>query len=813
MISKGFQIMKKLIIILLMTFVSISFLQSSTKNKKSNNLSKTTVNWAQRVKQGFNMRVWLSNQMTFGLEAWDGDATMTPDGFGLEYPAGSGVEHVYGAGPLIGGKIDGQIRVSEGYNGSDARKEIVPEYAHRWRERFWQTSIRDTFTYNVKGEEVRVPNLRGIDDDNDGKIDEDDLDGFDNDGDWNPLKDDVGSDGFADPDEVSCDGKPYNPITNPDPAGDNYDPGTRDKCHPNPDGSQPYKNNPDIWTEKNGIPDHGEPHVDEDYAAVSHNDLYCAATDTVKRLSRPGHVPMGIKVIQKSYAWDSKFAEGILPFDYYFINVGRKVIKDVWVGFFADCDIGPINIIPYWEHDYTAYMESLRTAYSHNPIDRGSTPVGITVLGTPKALDSIRFIWHWADFTTPDHIDPGTNDSAIYTWMDGSAFTRDIDVSQSPTQLSDTRFYFSFGPFDDMKPGDTLKISVALLSGYGVFEGANSLKENAQDAIKLYARGYVTPIEPISPKLDLDTLPAPARGVRLRWYPHMDVKGNPGGPFSVWDDSNKIAQGFPADHWRRVNPPCGVPPHRCIGDSLPGGRIFSGFRLYRSEDIGDDPQISSFTLLREYSIPDSAKDIKSIDSLVAKYLDSTFVDSPLVRGKRYWYAVTSFGLPDVAIIPVKQQDGSVRYDTLYSENTESGIRENRVHIDLPFAPSYEVGKVLAVPNPYRVDEEYTYESGGWEGNAKYWNENKRKIKFIHMPKGQWTLRIFSLVGDLIATIENTPSAGYRKGNVVIGDYSPDRGEIDWDLLSESNRALASGVYVFSVESDFGTQIGKFVLIR
>ena len=29
-----------------------------------------------------------------------------------------------------------------------------------------------------------------------------------------------------------------------------------------------------VSTEKNGIPDHGEPHVDEDYGAISDNDLY-----------------------------------------------------------------------------------------------------------------------------------------------------------------------------------------------------------------------------------------------------------------------------------------------------------------------------------------------------------------------------------------------------------------------------------------------------------------------------------------------------------------------------------------------------------
>ena len=36
---------------------------------------------------------------------------------------------------------------------------------------------------------------------------------------------------------------------------------------------------------------------------------------------------------------------------------------------------------------------------------------------------------------------------------------------------------------------------------------------------------------------------------------------------------------------------------------------------------------------------------------------------------------------------------------------------------------------------------------------------------------------------------------------------------EFPLFSESNRTLASGVYIYLVESDFGTQTGKFVVIR
>ena len=49
---------------------------------------------------------------------------------------------------------------------------------------------------------TRTVSRRGIDDDGDGKVDEDELDGLDNDGDWNPLTDDVGSDGIPDSLEI-----------------------------------------------------------------------------------------------------------------------------------------------------------------------------------------------------------------------------------------------------------------------------------------------------------------------------------------------------------------------------------------------------------------------------------------------------------------------------------------------------------------------------------------------------------------------------------------------------------------------------------
>jgi hypothetical protein len=75
------------------------------------------------------------------------------------------------------------------------------------------------------------------------------------------------------------------------------------------------------------------------------------------------------------------------------------------------------------------------------------------------------------------------------------------------------------------------------------------------------------------------------------------------------------------------------------------------------------------------------------------------------------------------------------------------------------------------------------------------------VKFINLPE-KCTIKIYSLAGDLVRTEEHDGGGGPFP-----------RGDVDVPLLSESNRALASGIYIFTVESQYGLQTGKFVIIR
>jgi hypothetical protein len=753
--------------------------------KKANNTT-SGVSWAKHAQQGYTMKLWLSNQMTFGSLAWDpgfSAATQVPPsdcgdiGLGLEYPVPSCIDHLFGAGPWIGGRINGVRHVDEGYNGDDGRHEFEPERWDTARDHIWHTHAGmedlDPDGYNGYYFNHHIPvNQRGVDDDGDGRIDEDELDGLDNDGNWNPLTDDLGADGLPDSLEVSCDGKAYDPSSNPDPAFDNYDTSAVNKCRLDAQGNYVRRNDKRLYTQNNGIPDHGEPHVDEDYGAVSDNDLYFSATDTFKSIFYGGHVPMGIKVFAKSYAWQSLIPEPILPIEFDFINIGRNTITDVYLGFFADMDIGPINVAGYFSHNFAGYYPDLYTGYVHNCVDRGSTPLCLTLLGSSRPLDSLKYVFQWHGFS-----DNG-GDSVYYVWMSGEAFAQPIKPDQVCTSPTDTRFIYTFGPFGTMLPGDTVRAYVALVSGDVLDKGVNNMRDNIVSAFSWHQRGYHAPVVPPSPALHITT---EKNKVLLKWGRGGGAQG--ANPYDTWDPYNRLLEMPPDTTWR--------------GGRLmyPGGRNFEGFRVWRSDR--NDFNEKSFALLAEYRLHDDP-----LTGLRARF-DTSFVDSYVRQGNDYWYAVTSFSVRNGAVIPGRDSLGRPHNDTLYANSFESSIRENAQHVHVAFGPSHRLGEAKVVPNPYRGDMQYT-NGNGFEGPELSWNDSRRVIWFIDLPE-QATIRIFTVAGDVITTIQHDDAARTVTGRPV--------GQEEWNLFSESGRPIASGLYLFSVESPYGTQVGKFAVVR
>ncbi len=502
---------------------------------------------------------------------------------------------------------------------------------------------------------------------------------------------------------------------------------------------------------------------------VSDNDLFVEYADTFKPLFPEFHTPLGIKILQKSYAWKNAITIPMLAFEYNIINIGQKTLDSVYVGIFADADVGPKITGAFYQNNYSDYLPDVRTAYIQNPVNRPSTPIGVTFLGASRIMDSLKLTFRW--FPGPQT--PATN-QLRYDFMSSGH----IDGSEYPF-LSDTRFVYAFGPFSTLYPNDTIRLSLALVSGDGLIEGENTLRDNAAETFAFYKRGYKPQLLAPSPSVRI----AHGRDSVLldwSWKP-----GDPGiNPLETWDDSARFLEALPDTHWRRRDPP--------PGHSL-GGRTFEGFRIYRS----DFPPygVQSFGLLKQYDVNDGL----GIDN----GLQFSYTDSNLFRGRTYSYAVTSLTMPEMFIVKIPDSTGYVDDTITTSRLLESDIASSAHRVEVYFGPSKKLGQVKVVPNPYRADNSYT-DGNGPEGLQRSWTDNNRQIWFTNLPE-RAIIRIFTLAGEVIHTIDHDDAAR-QSGGLPLGQE-------EWRLFSEGGKQIASGLYVYTVESSLGTQTGKFVIIK
>ncbi len=101
-------------------------------------------------------------------------------------------------------------------------------------------------------------------------------------------------------------------------------------------------------------------------------------------------------------------------------------------------------------------------------------------------------------------------------------------------------------------------------------------------------------------------------------------------------------------------------------------------------------------------------------------------------------------------------------------------------------------QIAVVPNPY-------VGAAAWEPLNEQVGRGDRKIYFIHLPN-QCTIRIYSLSGKLVNTIEHNSS---------LSD-----GEEPWNLVSKDGMDISFGVYVFHIDAPgIGEKIGKFAIIK
>jgi hypothetical protein len=95
----------------------------------------------------------------------------------------------------------------------------------------------------------------------------------------------------------------------------------------------------------------------------------------------------------------------------------------------------------------------------------------------------------------------------------------------------------------------------------------------------------------------------------------------------------------------------------------------------------------------------------------------------------------------------------------------------------------DINKVKVVPNPY-----YGYHSGEM-GPFSRW------VQFTFVPKNS-IIRIFDLTGNMVRRIDAP---------------DPDNSLVQWDLKNKYDLPVASGIYVYHVESPEGKKVGKLAI--
>lgn len=131
---------------------------------------------------------------------------------------------------------------------------------------------------------------------------------------------------------------------------------------------------------------------------------------------------------------------------------------------------------------------------------------------------------------------------------------------------------------------------------------------------------------------------------------------------------------------------------------------------------------------------------------------------------------------------------SYRFATLGARDNSDVANQNILECDDPLGEC-----IYVVPNPYvatNVLEPRNPVSRAQRGD--------RRLYFANVP-AKATIRIYTLSGELVDTIQR--------------DSPVDDGKQFWDLRTKDNMNISYGLYIFHVEWDGGTYIGKFAVIK
>ncbi|MEN9840014.1 MAG: hypothetical protein RL177_1493, partial [Bacteroidota bacterium] len=231
---------------------------------------------------------------------------------------------------------------------------------------------------------------------------------------------------------------------------------------------------------------------------------------------------------------------------------------------------------------------------------------------------------------------------------------------------------------------------------------------------------------------------------------------------------------------------------------------FEGYRIYRT-NVGDDLTGAISTnaqLIRELDVPGNIYGFNTGFASVRLPAAVTFPGDPteywyryeidgMLNGWQYLFAVTAFD---------RGGDGVPALETSINANAVRVFPGTTVNEDFK-------EPVGVYPNPYRIN-------AAWDGATPF----TRKIMFYNLP-AKAEIRVYTLAGEIVATLDHDADT-YTGDTRWFQDFSVNRrllpgGEHAWDLLSDANQNLTTGLYLYTVQDKASgdIQTGKLVIIK
>ena len=584
--------------------------------------------------------------------------------------------------------------------------------------------------------------------------------------------------------------------------------------------------------------------------AISHQDFVGDYSDLHTRVpatgdSIPNHIPLMVAVHQESYAWNFPFADNWVILNYTIRNAGTDTLDDVYVGIWSDNVVRNTNYVRpgatgYYYYCGGGYDSLARMMYTFegNP-SPGNTPansyIGVAVLGaTPFPNDSSKGIfvdslgdlyhqtffnaWIYRNSAGVQALFSPTDDYnaspylSRYTRMTQSIPQATIDGMR--TTPANYTTMISTGPWHRLAPKDSIQVVFAVVCAEkegNEYEGLDKLEQRAnlynglQWAQRCYQGEDVNGNDRLDPGEDIvrrvpGGLQYGPDGILTRYVlptpppqPRVHaVVGNQGATI-YWDKSAEYA-----------------------ADPISGKKDFEGYRIYRttagSDFLNNQNWLINIPMVGDFDRADDTIGYNTGFKNILIDTNSTFTGLTFVGDTtKYFYEFPPRGTDVSQLNGWQYVYGVSAYDQGDPANNlnslESGIKT--VSVISGTTPTSEPSTAVGVyPNPY-------YAHAYWDGNG----ERYRKIYFYNLPANA-TITIYTLAGDVVARLDHSSTStgtDIRWFQQFSSAQTPQMsgGEQAWDLISQNDQAIATGLYLFTVkDKDTGAvKRGKFLVIK